>query len=145
VFSRKDIMDTTEPQSSRYEIKETHQELFEQYWKYASSLKQWYIAFGVGLLVLLASHPELFGKLLPIDKESVFVIFFLAIFFQVITVFLNKISQYYLYLRKIGYLKTDNRRLKLSYRYSEWIWIECVFDVLTGVLYISGVIILLFT
>jgi hypothetical protein len=132
-----------EEKKDKFPIKEEASELFSQYWNYAISLKQWYIGFGIGLFLLLVSHPEVFGKITDLDKKTIFALFSLAIFFQILIAFFNKISQYYLYLGKMEYILVTKIRFKLAYKYSSWFFIECIFDIITGLLYIIGVIILL--
>ena len=52
---------------------------FEQYWRYCSSLRNWFVAYGIGGCILfLSDKSELFQKMAFKQKRAVVIAFLIA-------------------------------------------------------------------
>jgi hypothetical protein len=112
-------------------LTEDPEDIFQQYWRYSSALKQWFIGFGAGVFVLLASNPDFLSSISGSDKSTILMLIFIGVAAQVILAILNKFTQFYLYLRRRNYLHKTSFRYMLSYDYSSFAWIDILGDVIT--------------
>jgi len=64
---------------------------FEQYWRYCSSLRNWFVAYGIGGCVLFMSDKaQIFQTLSLNTKATVIISFIIGVAAQVILAFINK-------------------------------------------------------
>ena len=116
-------------------INDTKEILFEQYWRYTSSLKQWFIGFGAGIVVLFATNTSILASVCSEQKTMIFILIFAGVATQVLLTIFNKITQFYIYSTKAGYLLEDTLRFCVSYDYSCSVWIEFLLDFVTLILF----------
>lgn len=125
------------------DLKEKPEDLFNQYWRYSQFLKNWFIGYGIGAIVLIINSWEFFDRMSDTIKYLSFMCIFLAISFQVVVTFLNKYSQYYLYLGKLNYIKEESNYFQKSFGLSKCGWMDWLADSLTIVFYLSATVLLL--
>lgn len=67
------------------------QDYFERYWRYCSSLRNWFVAYGIGGCVLFISdNAQIFQKLSINTKVTVVISFIIGVAAQLILAFINK-------------------------------------------------------
>ena len=115
---------------------ETPEELFEQYWRYATHLRTWFIAFGVGALVLLTRSDVVVSKMPDASKRCVVVLLGIGLFLQVLLALVNKLVHYWAYRHCVVYHpKWYHEAAK---RVSSWFLIDLVVDVATLGVYVAS-------
>lgn len=103
--------------------------VFDQYVRHADLLRNWFVGYGIGAVVLFVSGQSVLstfpqGEIVMIAKW-----FILGIISQVLLAFINKLYNFQLYLRtfKTGAASAgDVKRVKRSFY-----WIDVPLDVLT--------------
>lgn len=126
---------------TEYEKAETFYESFSYS---ASSLKQWLITFGIGVIALFISNLDVFENITLFWRLAVFILIIASLLLQVIITFINKISQYYLYLHESGYLSENSRKYRWAYDTACKFYLDCIFDVLSISFYIIAVGIIIY-
>jgi hypothetical protein len=104
----------------------------EGYAEFAKTLRNWFIAYGIGAPVLLLSQNELFKRVAETQKVAQVAGFFLAgVLAQVVQAFLFKIAMWYLH---IGEQDLDFKKT-CRYAISDWIseafWLDILLDLLS--------------
>lgn len=107
---------------------------FEQYWRYCSSLRNWFVAYGIGGCVLFISdNAQIFQKLSINTKVTVVISFIIGVAAQVILAFLNKWIHWCIY----GGEEDDDFRQGRWYKYAKILSlrfeIDLVVDLITFV------------
>lgn len=110
----------------------TDQNFLDLYKEYGSSLRNWFVAFGIGSVVFVLGRQDVVAVL---KEEGVyfwsFGVLLVGVIVQIVVVFLNKMSNYLNYI-----LAIENRDAKdkweafwsaLSYHY----WIDVLADIAT--------------
>ncbi len=105
---------------------------FEQYWRYCSSLRNWFVAYGIGGCVLFVSDKaELFQQMKLERKRIVVIAFLVGVIAQVLLAGLNKCIHWYIYWGK----EQKSFCRTWQYKASDWIstqfWIDIVADLIT--------------
>jgi len=105
---------------------------FEQYWRYCSSLRNWFVAYGIGGCILFVSDKaELFQQITLERKRFVVITFLVGVIAQVFLAGLNKWIHWYIYWGK----EDEGFRQTWRYKASDWIstqfWIDIVVDLIT--------------
>lgn len=78
-------------------------EVFEQYWRYTTNLRNWFIAYGVGGILLLTRSDAIFNagptaaNVDPAMKANVLTLFIFGLASQVGLAMINKVAHYYSY------------------------------------------------
>jgi len=117
---------------------EKAQGYFEQYWRYASTLRAWFIAYGVGVAALFIYKAEVFGNFPTETKVKIVRYFLFGLGFQVLLAMINKITNYYVYCGK------EEPTLQKAWRYwaSNWVSerfeIDIALDLLTTGFFVVG-------
>ena len=113
---------------------------FDQYWKHSSVLRNWFVAYGIGALVLVVYNDDTFFK--DPQKRNVFVgAIVIGISLQILLTFLNKVIHWFVYYGKnLG----EFRKTK-CYRWSNSLTkcflIDIVIDILTIVSYTCALVV----
>lgn len=103
--------------------------VFDQYVRHADLLRNWFVGYGIGAVVLFVSGQSVLAQL---PKDQIVVVaqwFILGIISQVLLAFINKLYNFQLYLRtfKTGVASAgDVKGVKRSFY-----WIDVPLDVLT--------------
>lgn len=116
------------------------QEYFDQYWQHASTLRAWFVGYGVGAVALLVSHKDCMAS--NPHARSLFAKFiFIAVVFQVGLAFINKVAHWLVYW---GYEDEDFRNTKLyqsGVKVVSWFWLDVLLDLATFVFYVIAAVI----
>lgn len=106
-----------------------------QYWRYASVLKNWFIGYGIGMLLLFINKPDFFISIPQEKRIAIFIWVLAAVFSQVLIALVNKITQYYVYRGAVDSKTKTRFYYKWSYKISCWFWIDLLADLITLVAY----------
>ncbi len=110
---------------------------FEQYWRYCLALRNWLVAFGVGLCMLVMSdRVSLPGYISDSTKKAIVALAFIGVLLQIILVFLNKVIHWYVYSGTECPKFQETKRYRFSDRLSECFWLDIGVDVLTIAIYL---------
>ena len=116
----------------------------DSYRSFSTTLRTWLVAYGIGAPVLFASQ-DAFSSLLT-NKEIVFKViclFLVGVSTQIISALLNKISMWYIMWGAMNEDFKSEKRYTLSDWYSEQLWIEIVFDILSIVVFAWSTVLVL--
>lgn len=108
---------------------------FGQYWRYATHLRNWFIAFGVGGLLVLTRSDAVFGSpsvnLAASRPARLLAIAFLllGIVSQVILAFVNKVSTWYVY--QSYFVDEEGLRHRAARALSNALWPDILLDLVT--------------
>ena len=87
----------------------------EAYRHHAATLRNWYVAFGVGAPVLFLSNEDLWQKFASSDKfVAISSIFFMGVAFQILLAFFDK------YANWVRYYELVTKNNKPSHKIAEW-------------------------
>lgn len=120
----------------KFKIREssTAKEHFDVYWRYCSSLRNWFVAFGVGGCILFISDKaKIFQEVSQPIKVTIVVFFIVGVIVQIVLALINKWTQWHVYWgeENVDFQKTY--RYKIFYKISNWFWIDMLADVVTVV------------
>ena len=111
---------------------------FEQYWKHASVLRNWFVAYGIGALALVIHNNGTFFK--NTENKKLFVTFIVfGISLQIILTFINKVIHWFVYYGKNLAIFQKTKRYKISDKISRCFGIDIVADILTILLYACAI------
>lgn len=102
---------------------------YGSYEKFTTTLRAWFIAYGIGFIVYLGSKDSAFSSVT--DKKSILsVLFFLVlgIFLQVVGALLYKYCMRYFYYDDAGHVTRNEKHYKLLSSLSDNVWVELSFD-----------------
>jgi len=120
--------------------REEVQGYFNQYWRHSSVLRNWFVAYGIGALVLVIHKNGAFFA--TSNQKRLFVLFIVvAISLQVILTFLNKLVHWFIYCGENLKAYQETRRYKWSDKISECFLIDIAVDVLTIICYAGAFIV----
>lgn len=110
---------------------------FEPYSLLAKTVRTWFIAYGIGVPVLLSGNAELWKALARQHAvASVIVPFLCGVGVQVVTAIIFKAAMWYSYLFEVGEVEEGS----LKYRAATWItnqyWLEALVEVGTFALFV---------
>ena len=74
--------------------------IYDQYWRHASTLRGWFIAYGIGALVIVMSNKAVFDSLKPDNIKSLATWFIAGVAIQVVLAYFNKIYNYYYFFKR---------------------------------------------
>ena len=120
--------------------REEVQNCFDQYWKHSSVLRNWFVAYGIGALVLVIYNDGTFFK--DPQKRNVFVgAIVIGISLQILLTFLNKVIHWFVYYGKnLGEFQ-KTRWYRWSYSITKCFVIDIVIDILTMVFYVRALVV----
>ena len=121
-------------------IREEAKGYFEQYWKHASLLRNWFVAYGIGALALVIHNNASFFENTKSKKLFVGLILF-GISLQIILTFINKIIHWYIYCGKNLAEFQETKRYEISDKISEYFGIDIAADILTIVSYAGALVV----
>ena len=78
------------------ETKGNPRDYFELYKQYTTNLRNWFVIYGVGGVVLFASHGEAFALCSISHKARISVAFLLGVFVQITVAYINKYTNWHL-------------------------------------------------
>ncbi|NDV63136.1 hypothetical protein G0Q06_11790 [Puniceicoccales bacterium CK1056] len=117
---------------------------YEAYSRHSTVLRNWLIAFGIGVPFLFATNADFANSVNESGQALlVFGFFFGGVILQFLEVFLYKVAMGYQYLGEIDETFVGKKRFKYSEQYSNLTWPVIVFDLGTVVLYGIGTICLM--
>jgi len=109
---------------------------FEPYAAFASRLRTWLAAYGIGAPVLIATHDALIDNLIKSgDAQVIIIVFLVGLAVQVFAALLYKTTMWYLYYGEHRGEFKKSKRYKLFDKISEVYWPELLFDLTTIVCY----------
>lgn len=107
-------------------------EFGEGFGKYEKTLRTWFVAFGVGVLVLFFTQPDLRARLVTDPNGFCIGIYFLiGVALQIIESLFYKMITWYPYYRTLEHDRSVHWYYKISDRIHKCYWIDVFFDVLT--------------
>jgi hypothetical protein len=105
---------------------------YEPYIQYARTLRAWFVAYGIGVPVLLVSQEFIARAIIKAGTgELITWLFLIGVAVQVLAAFLYKYAMNYLYFDEVGGELEGTRRLKCAVWLSNAIWLEMLFDVIS--------------
>lgn len=105
---------------------------FEQYWRYCSALRNWFVAYGIGGCVLFISDKAKIFQELSVKTKAIVVIAFLSgVVVQIILAGLNKWIHWYMYWGRENKDFSITRRYKFSEKLSSCFMVDLVIDFIT--------------
>jgi hypothetical protein len=105
---------------------------YESYIQYARTLRAWFVAYGIGVPVLLVSQEFIARAIIKAGTgELITWLFLIGVAVQVLAAFLYKYAMNYLYFDEVGGELEGTRRLKFAVWLSNAIWLEMLFDVIS--------------
>jgi len=114
-------------------------DIFEQYWRHASILRSWFIAFGIGGVILFISNPSAFESLSSDFKKSIIILFLVGVLLQILLALLNKITHWYEYYGEKDKLFQETKRYKWSIIIANTISIDIITDLFTFGFFLTAV------
>ena len=123
---------------------ENRDEYFKQYWEYSTNLRNWFIAYGVGGILLLTRVDAVFNSgphaasADPRLKLQALASFILGLATQVLLNLINKVAHYYAYQKYVVDLEQWRHRAALWL--CECFWLDMVLDFTTLAWYLCGTI-----
>ena len=116
---------------------------FEQYWRYCSSLRNWFVAYGIGGCILfLSDKSELFQKMAFKQKRAVVIAFLIGVIAQVLLAGLNKCIHWHIYWGKEDQRFRKTWYYKVSFFLSTKFCIDMAIDLTTFVAFGAATVIL---
>ena len=122
---------------NKMNLEESMENKFEQYWRHASVLRNWFISFGIGGVIIFITHPDIFIYLSNQYKRDVILLFLGGVLLQVLLAGINKFTHWYVYFGEPKNLY--NKSLNITNK----IEIDLFFDSITFFFFFSAVSILL--
>lgn len=105
---------------------------YEPYIQYARTLRAWFVAYGIGVPVLLVSQEFIARAIIKAGTgELITWLFLIGVAVQVLAAFLYKYAMNYLYFDELDDELEGTRRLKFAIWLSNAIWLEMLFDVIS--------------
>lgn len=112
---------------------------YEPYIQYSRTLRAWFVAYGIGVPVLLVSQEFIARAIIKAGTGELITWLFLSgVAVQVLAAFLYKYSMNYLYFDEFGNELERTLRLRFAIWLSNAIWLEMLFDVVSIVLFVYG-------
>ncbi len=110
---------------------------FEPYTLLAKTVRTWFIAYGIGMPVLLFGNAEVWKALMRQHAvEGIILPFLVGVGLQVVTAIIFKAAMWYSYLSETGELEEDT----WQYRAATWItnryWPDAVVELTTFALFV---------
>jgi hypothetical protein len=106
------------------------QEYFEQYWQYASTLRNWYVVYGVGGIALLFTKVEAFEQVDSDKKIKTIVAFLVAVLAQVVISLFRKWVHWCIYSGK-EHNRVSTWWYSLNIHISRWVWLDISCDIIS--------------
>jgi hypothetical protein len=123
-------------------------EYFDQYWQYASNLRTWFIAYGVGGIVFLTRADAAFNRsgswFDPAVKIEALYCCFIGLLAQVFLAAINKVAHFYAYQRALWVDEglALKRRHKAALRVCSWFSIDVTLDGITAIAFLYATLLL---
>jgi len=117
---------------------------FEQYWRYCSSLRNWFVVYGIGGCILFLSDKARVFQGLTSTKKTIIVIFFLVgVIAQIVLAFFNKGIHWYIYWGKEKVEFQETKRYKVADYLSSVFEIDLAVDIITFVAFVVATVVLI--
>lgn len=104
---------------------------FEQYWRHASALRNWFIAYGIGGAILFVSKADVFAEFPACTKQIIIIAFLLGVGVQSLLAFWNKVVHWYIYYGEDEPSYKSTNTYKFWDKVSECFWIDILIDMIT--------------
>jgi hypothetical protein len=105
---------------------------FEQYWRHCSSLRNWFVAYGVGgSVLLLTDKARIFDQMRYEEKRCIIFSFAVGIIAQIVLAFINKVIHWYVYCGREDAEFAKTWRYEVSVCLSECFWIDITADIIS--------------
>ncbi|MGH9455273.1 MAG: hypothetical protein ACRD2O_15035 [Terriglobia bacterium] len=112
---------------------------YEPYIRYSGTLRSWFVAYGIGVPVLLVSQNLITKAIIKSGTGNLIAsLFLVGVAIQVIATFLYKYSQEYLYHEETGAELEGTTRLAIAKWLSNAVWFEMLLDILSITLFVCG-------
>lgn len=133
-----------ESESSNSQESLDAKDYFEQYWRYCSSLRNWFVAYGIGGCILFLSDKAKVFQGLTNTKRTIIVIFFLVgVIAQIVLAFFNKWIHWYIYWGKEKIEFQETKRYKVANYLSSIFEIDVAVDMITFATFVVATIVLI--
>lgn len=107
---------------------------YEPYAEHAKTLRQWFVAFGVGAPVALIANDKMWTKVADSGRASMIVDLFLAgVIIQLCIAMLYKYANSAHYCSHLGLMPDDSPVYDFLARSSASFWLEVIVDIVTTV------------
>lgn len=108
------------------------EEYFEQYWRHASVLRNWFVLFGIGCCVLLINgNPDVFEKISSKNRGLLVVLLLSGISSQIVLALINKWTQWVIYRGEDDDKFSEKKISKSARSISEKFWIDVICDIIS--------------
>ena len=104
---------------------------FEQYWRHASALRNWFIAYGIGGAILFVSKADVFTEFPARTKQIIIIAFLSGVGVQSLLAFWNKVVHWYIYYGEDKQSYQSTNAYKFWNRVSECFQIDILIDIIT--------------
>ena len=101
---------------------------FQQYVRYADVLRNWFIGYGIGGIVLFVSGQSAFASVPKKELVPIGMWFIVGIVFQVVLAFINKVYNFILYYNSTK--RRDSSAIEKKNLHS-FLYVDVPLDVLT--------------
>lgn len=126
---------------------------WEAYYAYASGLRTWFVAYGIGAMALFITDPEPFERMSPGLRAACAGLLLGGAFLQIALTWMNKVGNYswfaywdefFSQLAKAGgdvsKIKEPSAKYPLL-RHQSFVW-DIVFDLLSGLFFLAGTVLM---
>lgn len=120
------------PNKKRRLKKKSDRGFYEPYANFSRTLRAWLVAYGIGAPVLFSTQTAFSGLLQKKDLALPIVWLYLAgVVVQVLAALIYKYSMGYIYFGELDAKFRKTRRHRVAEWFSEAMWLEMVFDVVS--------------
>ena len=103
-----------------------------KYTEYNQTLRQWFVAFGVGGLAVFLVEDSARTQLIDANEiRSVALLFLAGAASQIFVAFINKIANWYKHNEIENNIEGDGLKYRISHWLLEQFWIDIVCDIIT--------------
>ena len=121
--------------------KTDREEYLKAYSEHAKMLKTGFVGYGVGVLVIFITKDRPWDTLNKSGYTTLIcILLFLGVFSQVLISQLNKIANWYCYYGEFKPVFKPKWQYKISRWWEQQFWIDCLFDFVTIVTFVSSAI-----
>jgi len=119
---------------------------FEQYWRYCSALRNWFVIYGIGGCILfITDKAKIFQDIPFIFKSLVILLLFGGVAVQIILAFINKCIHWCVYWGDESESFGKSWLYRMAKRVSSWFWIDVAIDLITFAAFVYATLLVIIT